>query len=68
MKPLSDRQAARCETSRTKRCRCRCRGTAHGISRAREDERLREGIRDFLHMDPATVMAELEADGQERLL
>jgi hypothetical protein len=30
MKPLTERQAARCENATHSRCRCRCKGVAHG--------------------------------------
>ena len=36
MKPLTERQARRCETAKNSRCRCRCRckGMLHGGQRA----------------------------------
>ena len=33
MKPLNLRQAHRCETSESSRCRCRCGGALHGAFR-----------------------------------
>jgi hypothetical protein len=33
MKPLTERQARRCETAKTPRCRCRCKGMLHGGQR-----------------------------------
>jgi hypothetical protein len=34
MKPLTERQARRCEDARGGRCRCRCGGAFHGSHRA----------------------------------
>lgn len=33
MKPLTERQASRCENAKNRRCRCRCHGVLHGAAR-----------------------------------
>jgi hypothetical protein len=33
VRPLSERQAAACESAKTSRCRCRCGGVCHGAAR-----------------------------------
>lgn len=36
MRALSNRQASRCETAKTKTCKCRCGGALHGALRHKE--------------------------------
>jgi hypothetical protein len=58
MRSLTLRQANRCETAKTKRCKCRCKGGLHGKMRHEDGDRaFFEGLdeNDPHHVSPKKV-------------
>jgi hypothetical protein len=57
VKPLTERQAARCEAACTPRCRCRCAGKFHGRRRSGEEPPDRRFFEELPADDPHAVPA-----------
>ena len=67
MRALSERQAARCETAKTKLCRCRCSGALHGANRVDENFREHEFFEQLPNEDPHHVPGEAEKKRQRKI-